>query len=274
MIYPLPQPVCRVHAEYLLLAGTRCLAVSHRPSGQTRGAVLLFSALAEEMNKTRRATTAAAQAFAAGGWAVLQVDWQGCGDSEGDFAEARWDNWLAQASDARAHWAALHPGLPLWAWGVRAGCLMASALDADAPWAGQLWWQPVIKGQSHWQQWLRLKQAAGMADGGAVDVAALKTAAARGESVEIAGYTFSADLVRGLVAAELSAPRGPACWLEATSQSPAVLLPATQALLSRWAAPHVRAAALNDRAPWAAQELEDCPAMTQASLVAWEAPWA
>jgi exosortase A-associated hydrolase 2 len=259
---------------HLQLAGSRCLAVQHRPLGPVRGGVLLFPALAEELNKTRRATALAAQAMAARGWAVLQVDWMGSGDSEGDFGDARWSTWLAQAAEARVWWAAQHPGRPQIAWGLRAGCLMASALDRQAPWDGQLWWQPVVKGQTHWQQWLRLKQAAGLAEGAAgSDMAALKAATARGEAVEIAGYTFAAEWVQGLVASELTPPHGPALWLEASSQQPPALLPATQALTERWGAAPLRVQAVTDRAPWAALELEDCPALVDASLAWWEAEW-
>jgi len=272
MVSPLSPSYHRVHAEHLVLAGARCLAVSHRPTGPVRGALLLFPALAEEMNKTRRATTLAAQAMAEQGLAVLQVDWQGSGDSEGDFAEADWAAWLAQATAARAWWAAQHPNHPLLAWGVRAGCLMASALDADAPWDGQLWWQPVAKGQTHWQQWLRLKQAAGLADGGSERIR-LEDVAQRGDPLEIAGYTFAPGWVQGLVASELKPPRGPTLWLEASRQTPPALLPASAAGLSRWNAPGLQARAVNDPAPWAVAELEDCPALTQASLDWWNTQW-
>ena len=271
---PAPTPLARCQPLHLLLAGRRCFAVQHLPTRDVRGAVLMFPALAEELNKTRRATTLAAQAMAAAGWAVLQVDWLGSGDSDGDFAEAHWATWMNQAREARAWWSAQHAERPVFAWGVRAGCLMASALDQEQAWQGQLWWQPVVKGQTHWQQWLRLKQAAGMAEGdGGADMASLKAATARGEAVDIAGYAFAADWVQGLTGSELHPPRGPCQWLEASSQTPPTLLPASQALLARWEGHAVHAQALNDRAPWAAQELEDCPALTAASVAAWEASW-
>jgi exosortase A-associated hydrolase 2 len=250
------------------------LAVQHLPAQQVRGAVLMFPALAEELNKTRRATALAARAMAARGWAVLQVDWLGSGDSEGEFGDARWATWLSQAEEARAWWASQHPDVPMGAWGVRAGCLMASALDAQQAWDAQLWWQPVVKGASHWQQWLRLKQAAGLAEGGGGhDIASLKAATARGDTVDIAGYAFAAEWVKGLSASELAAPRGACLWLEASSQNPAALLPGSQSLLNGWALASVQSQAVSDRSPWAAQELEDCPRMVQASLDWWEATW-
>jgi hypothetical protein len=61
--------------------------------------------------------------------------------------------------------------------------------------------------------------------------------------------------------------------LEATRQTPPALLPASAAGLARWNAPSLQARALNDPAPWAVAELEDCPALTQASLDWWNTQW-
>src|SRR5690606_27532247 len=64
------------------------------------GGLLFLHPFAEEMNKSRRMVALAARAFASAGWAVLQVDLAGCGDSEGDFADADWQTWLDDVSHA------------------------------------------------------------------------------------------------------------------------------------------------------------------------------
>ena len=45
------------------------------------------------MNKSRRMAALQARAFAEMGFGVLQIDLFGCGDSSGDFSDARWDIW-------------------------------------------------------------------------------------------------------------------------------------------------------------------------------------
>ncbi len=271
---PAPTRAASVHASHLTLAGSRCLAVQHRPVQAVKGALLMFPALAEELNKTRRATTLAAQAMARLGWAVLQVDWLGTGDSDGDFGDARWATWLAQAAEARTWWAEQHPGRPLLAWGVRGGCLMASALDRMQPWDGQLWWQPVSQGRAHWQHWLRLKLAAEFGQTSPrTDLNSLKAATGRGEPVDIAGYAFAAEWVEGLLASELAPPHGPCLWLEASSDPAAPLSPGTHTLVQRWADAPLQARAVHDRAPWASQELEDGAALGEASLQWLKSTW-
>ena len=45
------------------------------------------------MNKARRMAALQSRALAAAGFAVLQIDLFGCGDSSGDFADASWAAW-------------------------------------------------------------------------------------------------------------------------------------------------------------------------------------
>src|SRR5665647_2167413 len=59
-----------------------------------RGLVLYIHPFAEEMNKARRMAALQARALAQAGYAVLQIDLLGCGDSSGDFGEATWKNWV------------------------------------------------------------------------------------------------------------------------------------------------------------------------------------
>jgi uncharacterized protein len=216
------------------------------------------------MNKTRRAVAQAAAAFSQAGFAVLQIDLQGCGDSQGEFETTQWPAWLADARLGLEWLRKTLPGKPVLGWGLRVGALLASALDAELN--GQLWWQPTAQGKTALQQFLRMRLASEMGSATKTTMSTLKAALTAGEPIEVAGYTLGAQLAAGLEAAQLQAPSQPSLWLEASAQ--ATLLPASSALLERWAAAHVQAQALNDPSPWAATELEDSPALTAASL-AW-----
>lgn len=246
----------------------RRFALLSAPEGEPRALLLQLPPLAEELNKTRRALALAIQVFTQAGFAVLQLDLRGCGDSEGAFADAGWADWQADAR-AGADWLrARWPQRPLIGWGLRAGCLLHAAGDADAA----LWWQPTLKGATLWQQWLRMGAMAGDAGDAATALAALKARSAAGEVLEIAGYAWSPALVQGLAAAELAPPPGPLCWLEASPQAEPALLPVSGKWLAQHA-PSAKAQAVHDAQPWATVELADSPGLTQASLAWLEATW-
>ena len=70
-----------------------CLYHAPRAEKECRGAFIYVHPFGEEMNKSRRMAALQARAFAAMGFGVLQIDLFGCGDSSGDFSDARWDIW-------------------------------------------------------------------------------------------------------------------------------------------------------------------------------------
>ena len=97
---------------------------------EPRATVVYVHPFAEEMNKSRRMVALQARAFAAAGIAVLQIDLFGCGDSCGDFASARWDQWLRDLTVA-ADWLAERGNGPMQLWGLRLGALRLQREDAD-----------------------------------------------------------------------------------------------------------------------------------------------
>ena len=104
------------------------------PTGQVlKGAVLYIHPWAEEMNKSRRMAAMASRALAAQGWAVLQVDLLGCGDSSGDFGDATWQAWTDDVVRAAQWLTSRHPEAPLWLWGLRAGALLVGAAGWAPP---------------------------------------------------------------------------------------------------------------------------------------------
>ncbi len=265
-------------------AGGQRWAVLHEPATAPRASLLYLPPFAEELNKSRRMAALGARALADAGCRVLQLDPLGCGDSSGDFADASWAQWLADAESA-AQWLRGREGadaLPLWVWGLRAGCLLAAELLPRLGGACHaLFWQPPGAGKPLLQQFLRLKMAAMLADAGGDGGApargvteALRAQLAAGETVELAGYRLAASVAQGLDAATLQAPPAAAgarlAWLEVTPREPAELLPASAAPLQRWrdAGWAVQAQAVGGPAFWQAVEIEEAPALVQASVAA------
>lgn len=252
--------------------GGHRLCVHTPPSAPLRGVVLHAHAFGEEMNKSRRMAALGARALAQAGFAVLQIDLIGCGDSSGDFADATWAQWLDDLH-LGADWLARHHDAPLWLWGHRAGALLAGALRPRLPSCNLLLWNPVLQGKAVTQQMLRLKAAADWAagDGGRAATAAAKAELAAGRAVEIAGYVLTPAMASALDGASLAPPPGAGArlvWLEVAGRDgePA-LSPAAQAQLPRWRAAgwQVQAHAVPGPLFWQTVEIEDAPALPRAT---------
>jgi hypothetical protein len=99
----------------------------------------------------------------------------------------------------------------------------------------------------------------------------LRAALARGESIEIAGYTVAPALALPLEAAELELPAGYAgrvLWAEVgAEQEVGTLLPDAQARVQRWRerVSNVEAEGVNGLPFWQTLEIAECPALGQAS---------
>ncbi|GHT82168.1 hypothetical protein FACS1894116_10610 [Betaproteobacteria bacterium] len=247
------------------------------PSSPVVGAMLYFPPFAEELNKSRRMAALAARAFAAHGWRVLQPDVHGCGDSVGDFGDADWQGWIADMADAWRWLTARTPGRRVW-WSLRAGSLLVAECLRSA---GQieppelLLWQPVVDGERHLRQFLRLETARQMlAESDASTAAAgLRAALERGEAVEVAGYTLNPALARGLSAARFELPVGagfkPALvnMIEAGRQAGAPS-PALAALAAKAAGVHLHQ--VPGAAFWQTQEIAEAPTLIEKSLAVLE----
>lgn len=262
--------------EALFLAahqGQRFALLVSPPVSPPRGLVLHLQPFAEELNKSRRNAVLAARALAKRGHAVLLLDNFGCGDSTGDFGEARWQDWLDDVALGTTYLHERFGRLPLWLWGTRTGCLLATeaARQALVVPSGFLFWQPVLAGKTFLQQFLRLKVAGEMLGGDAKGVmSALKRQLAAGEAVEIAGYTLSSSLARGVENAELAPPPSPSrvVWFEIASRPDASLSPAAQQRLELWQknGHRVEAAVIVAPAFWQTVEIEEAPALITATV--------
>ena len=112
-------------------------------------------------------------------------------------------------------------GIPLRIlWGLRLGALLASAVvECIHPAPDLLLWQPVLSGESHLTQFLRLKAVEEMLGQSRQQgvTSRLRSELASGRAVDVAGYTVNSALASAIDAAELKLPdhyRGQVFWLE------------------------------------------------------------
>jgi hypothetical protein len=155
----------------------------------------------------------AGAALAQAGYAVLQMDLLGCGDSAGSLAMPagamgrRRRPWPAGCNIATLR----PPHLPPFrssGFGAiaRARCWRPAAAELGSA-CNFLLWQPTLAGRTLLQQFLRLKSVGQLATGQAKGVVQeLRDQLAAGRSVEVAGYTLHPALCRGLDEAVLTPP--------------------------------------------------------------------
>lgn len=265
-------------ALFLPAATGQRFCILHRvdPGIAVRGGIVFVHPFAEEMNKSRRMAALQARAMAAAGYAVLQVDLHGCGDSSGDFGDAAWSGWIDDAVSAYA-WLRQQTEAEIWLWGLRTGCLVAAEAakricDADR----LLFWQPVLSGRQYLQQFLRLKVAGEMLGGeGKGTMERLREDLARDQPVEIAGYLLSPGLAQGLENTELSLPDRAMRveWLELSGKPDGGLSPAAVNRLEKWRAHGhaVRGTAVCGPSFWQTTEIAECTELLDATLAAMEA---
>ena len=255
--------------------GHRFALLFERAAHHDRGTILYVPPFAEEMNKSRRMMARQARAYAAAGFDVLCIDLLGTGDSSGDSGDASWSawlddlalgyEWLARERGARAATTSL--------WALRAGALLAGDFAArQSSYPSLVLWQPVLAGNVHLQQFLRLRTMSGLsADRDpANSAAALKAALARGESIEIAGYMLNPALADAMLKATLEPPPAGArvLWQEVTAGGE--LAPASITKIATWrgAGVDVKAQAFDGAPFWQTQEIEECEALLTATTAA------
>ena len=262
-------------AFLLPIAGEARFCLFHPAADAARagGAFVYVHPFAEEMNKSRRMAALQSRLLAGAGFAVLQVDLYGCGDSAGEFADATWSGWVGDVI-AAASWLRERTGCEPSLWGLRAGCLLAAqAAEQMGSVAGLLFWQPVVSGNQHLQQFLRLRVAGNLIGRGTGDRTGtndLRAELARGVAVEVGGYQLSPAVASGLDAANL-APIGGGksrvAWLEVAGSDLPELTPASSVRIEAWrnAGHEVVARAVSGLAFWQTQEIAECAALIEAT---------
>ena len=104
-------------------------------------------------------------------------------------------------------------------------------------------------------------------------MAGLRARLAAGNTVEVAGYTVAPELAAGLERATLQPPpRGVGCveWFEISAAAEATIAPAAAMAATSWrnAGFDVRQALVRGPAFWQTTEIEEAPALLQATSAA------
>lgn len=242
--------------------------IFHPAAGTPHGAIVYLHPFAEEMNKSRRMAALQARMLAMHGFVVLQIDLFGCGDSSGEFGEARWDIWKEDVSLGLQWLRRRVPG-PIRLWGLRLGALLALdfATASNEVFGGFLLWQPVVNGESFLTQFLRLRMATEMIADDAVKTStqALRSELKAGTVLEVAGYDLApalAHAIERLKLAELPPPLGtPVHWLEVVPEAGRPLSPASQRVADAWIEHGVKleARTVAGQPFWNAIEITECP---------------
>jgi exosortase A-associated hydrolase 2 len=243
-----------------------------------KGSLLYLHPFAEEMHKSRRMAALQARALAAHGYAVLQIDLTGCGDSAGGFAEASWSTWLDDARLAHA-WLHQKTAQPVSLWGLRTGALLAAHLAQQLhAIQGLLLWQPVTDGSLFLTQFLRIKLASEMLSDGQSKsgTRALRARLAAGEGIEVGGNRLSAAMAGEIESVKLAA-MVPSCavgWLEVGATTGAHLTPASQRVADIWrdAGTAIQAHTVMGDPFWATQEITECTRLIETTLAYVAAP--
>ena len=242
------------------------------PRDEPRFVVVHVAAAGEEMNKSRRIVAVQSRAIAAAGGAALVLDRRGTGDSFGEHGDATWDGWREDVVTACA-WMRSRFDRPLVLWGLRLGGVLAAQLVAQRSVDARalILWQP-IGGRAFFNQWLRLESAQRLtSDAGAEEAPRWRQRLDAGERVDVAGYDLHPQLVAGAETADLAAMtlECPVIWRESTISETPSPSPAATKIARQWSAhTEVDLAAVTGPSFWAAQELEQAPALIESTTAA------
>jgi len=267
--------------EPLFLPGTAgalfALCISGEPRGE-RG-VLLLPPFAEEMNRARRMLRLQAAALAEAGITALLLDPFGTGDSAGDFADARWETWVADvriAAEAIAARGVRRIGLL----GLRLGAALAASAGptlASFCFATTLW-QPVVRGREHLTEFLRVRTLPGaLANNRPITVEMMRACLTAGEVVEVTGYEVVPQLAAALDALNLVEMAHPALgrvtWLEVVRDSALPLSAVGAHCAAAWMASGLSVTARTIQGPafWTGQGNVLAPELIAATTTAFEA---
>ncbi len=196
------------------------------PGAPDHGDLIFVPPFAEEMNRSRAVVLAQARALGQAGMGVLVLDLYGTGDSDGGFADARWETWREDIRAAAA-WLRERGRDRIGLWGLRLGGLLALDTLYDDPHGFRqvVLWEPVVSGKAYMDQFLRIGVAQGIESGGrSVSLDEMRLKLSRTEPVEVAGYVISRILTHAIDRSDLielaEALRIPVTWIDCAPPSP------------------------------------------------------
>ena len=210
-----------------------------------RGDLIFIPPFAEEMNRARSIIAHQARLFQQAGFGVLVLDLFGTGDSEGDFADARWETWRGDVLAAAA-WLHDQGRKRISLWGLRLGGLLAVdvAFDHDNAFETLLLWQPVTSGRRFLDQFLRIGAVTqGTNDDAAVSVSGGRLRLDPSQPIDIMGYTLSRSLAHAIDRTDMSlvgrAVQSPVVWIDRTEPIPRTGTgPPADEILAMWKGHH------------------------------------
>jgi exosortase A-associated hydrolase 2 len=230
--------------SFFLPGAARNLFAMYYPpaeSGIDSGDVLYVHPFAGEMFASRNLIAALARALAAAGLGVLTVDLYGCGDSSGDFSDARWEIWREDLS-AAVGWLHAQGRDRLSLWGLRLGALLAMDFAARSreKYEGIVLWEPVVAGRTMLTQFFRInldEAERGLLTEQLTDSEARKSLPT-GYNIEVAGYELSGELIRAIDELEI-APLGkavsaPIHWMEIGQRAENPFHPDSLRAIEQW----------------------------------------
>lgn len=206
-----------------------------------QGAIIYVHPFGDEMNMSRRMAALQAKHFAAKGFAVLLIDLLGCGDSSGEFGDARWEIWKEDIALAKK-WLSARHAVPISLWGLRLGALLALdfAKHADEAIQSLILWQPVTSGETFLTQFLRLRLANQMMEAGEgknSGTRALRDTFDAGTAIEVGGYEIAPALASSLDSLEVSilTPEStPVHWVDIVADTARPMAHASARTVSIW----------------------------------------
>ena len=239
------------------------------------GTFIFIHPFAEEMNKSRRMIAQQSKAFSQNGFAVLQIDLYGCGDSSGEFNEARWEVWKQDIFHA-INWIKHQTAAPINLWGLRLGGLLALDLASEAEESFQhiVLWNPIISGNTFLTQFLRLKVVSQLmikSSNESAGTGALRNKIMAGETLEIAGYELSSILaiaIDKLRIGDFKVFDTKIHWFEVVPEAGRVLSPSAMATVNSWKERNIDLDLqyVTGQAFWATQEIAECPELIEATI--------
>ncbi len=232
-------------------------------------AILVLPSIFEEMNLCRAIVAKQAHLLSQHDYCVYCLDYFGCGDSQGETAQADAKTWKQNIIDT-LEWIKAKDYQRIDMWGVRLGALLAmQTLEHwvdDSASTTLLLWKPVTKGKQFMTQFLRLKQANSMMQGS--EKINWRESILAGESTEVAGYQIAADLLSSLddmtFPSEVPEPLH-IHWFELASKS---ISPAVHKQTSSWPQNNLHLRHFEGSAFWQIPEIFAQPELLEPSLLA------
>jgi exosortase A-associated hydrolase 2 len=203
--------------------------------------VLYVHPFANEMFASRNVIAAMCRELARCGIGALTIDLYGCGDSCGDFGQARWEIWRQDLRVALC-WLRERGRERLSLWGLRLGALLAMDFAAQTrdSYERIVLWQPALSGDHVLSQFLYMnadETYSGNVAAQLTDPEQRKSLPSR-RSIEVAGYELASELIRSMDRVRL-APlgnqvRAPIHWLEIGSKADPSMQAQSLGIIRQW----------------------------------------